>query len=254
MILAVDIGNTYIVVGCIRGEEIVFVERLHTDTKKSELEYAISIKTVLEIYGIDRKELDGAILSSVVPPLTSVMRRAAEKVTGREVLVVGPGVKTGLDIRIDNPAQLGPDLVVGAVAAIEEYPCPLVVVDLGTAMTFTVVNEKKQVMGGMIMPGVGVALDSLINRTSQLPKISLDPPKKFIGSNTVDCMKSGVIYSNAAAIDGIIERIEGEMGRRVTAVATGGLARVITPFCKKKVILDEDLLLKGLWVIYKKNR
>lgn len=147
MILAVDIGNTYIVVGCIRDDEIVFVERLHTDTKKSELEYAISIKTVLEIYGIDKKELAGAILSSAVPPLTGVMRRAAGKVTGREPLVVGPGVKTGLDIRIDNPAQLGSDLVVGAVAAIEEYPCPLVVVDLGTATTFTVVNEKKQVMG-----------------------------------------------------------------------------------------------------------
>ena len=136
MILAVDIGNTYIVVGCIRDDEIVFVERLHTDTKKSELEYAISIKTVLEIYGIDKKELAGAILSSAVPPLTGVMRRAAGKVTGREPLVVGPGVKTGLDIRIDNPAQLGSDLVVGAVAAIEEYPCPLVVVDLGTATTF----------------------------------------------------------------------------------------------------------------------
>ena len=166
MILAVDIGNTYIVVGCIRDDEIVFVERLHTDTKKSELEYAISIKTVLEIYGIDRRELDGGILSSAVPPLTSVMRRAAAKVTGREPLVVGPGVKTGLDIRIDNPAQLGSDLVVGAVAAIEEYPSPLVVVDLGTATTFTVVNEKKQVMGGMIMPGVGVALDAMISRTS----------------------------------------------------------------------------------------
>lgn len=254
MILAVDIGNTYIVVGCIRGEEIVFVERLHTDTKKSELEYAISIKTVLEIYGIDRKELDGAILSSVVPPLTSVMRRAAEKVTGREVLVVGPGVKTGLDIRIDNPAQLGPDLVVGAVAAIEEYPCPLVVVDLGTATTFTVVNEKKQVMGGMIMPGVGVALDSLINRTSQLPKISLDPPKKFIGSNTVDCMKSGVLYGNAACVDGMIGRIEEELGQKVSVVATGGMAKYIAPHCRRKLQLDDALLLKGLKLIYRRNQ
>ncbi len=254
MILAVDIGNTYIVVGCIRGDEIVFVERLHTDPKKSELEYAISMKTVMEIYGVDRKELEGAILSSTVPPLTGVMRRAAEKVTSREVLVVGPGVKSGLDIRIDNPAQLGSDLVVGAVAAIEEYPCPLVVVDLGTATTFTVVNEKKQVMGGMILPGMGVALDALISKTSQLPKISLDPPKKFIGSNTVDCMKSGVLYGNAACVDGMIDRIEEELGQAVSVVATGGMAKYIAPYCKRKLKLDDGLLLKGLKLIYRKNR
>ena len=254
MILAVDIGNTYIVIGCIRGDEIIFEERLHTDPKKSELEYAISMKTVLEIYGINRKELDGGILSSVVPPLTGVMERAAAKVIGREVLVVGPGVKTGLDIRIDNPAQLGPDLVVGAVAATEEYPCPLVVVDLGTATTFTVVNEKKQVMGGMIMPGVGVALDSLISRTSQLPKISLDPPRKFIGSNTVDCMKSGVLYGNAACVDGMIARIEEELGASVTVVATGGMARYLVPYCRCKIQMDDALLLKGLKLIYRRNQ
>ena len=253
MILAIDVGNTNIEVGCIQGDDILFVERIHTDGTKSELEYAISIKTVLELYKIERKALDGGIISSVVPPLTGVIRRAAEKVTGRDILVVGPGVKTGLDIRIDNPAQLGTGLVVGAVAGIEEYPCPLVIIDMGTATTFTVVNEKKQVMGGMIMPGVGVALDSLISRTSQLPKISLVPPKKLIGSNTVDCMKSGVLYGNAACMDGMIGRIEKELGQKVYAVATGGMAKYIVPYCSTPIQMDDALILKGLKLIYRRN-
>ena len=253
MILAIDVGNTNIEVGCIQGDDILFVERIHTDGTKSELEYAISIKTVLELYKIERKALDGGIISSVVPPLTGVIRRAAEKVTGRDILVVGPGVKTGLDIRIDNPAQLGTGLVVGAVAGIEEYPCPLVIIDMGTATTFTVVNEKKQVMGGMIMPGVGVALDSLISRTSQLPKISLEPPKKLIGSNTVDCMKSGVLYGNAACMDGMIGRIEKELGQKVYAVATGGMAKYSVPYCSTPIQMDDALILKGLKLIYRRN-
>ena len=254
MILAVDIGNTNIVIGCIEGERILFVERLYTDATKSELEYAISFKNVLEIYGIDRSRLKGGIVSSVVPPVTATLRNAAEKVTGREILVVGPGVKTGLDIRIDNPAQLGSDLAVGAVAAIEEYPCPLVIVDMGTATAFTVVNEKRQVIGGMLMPGVGVALDSLIGKTSQLPKISLEPPRRFIGSNTVDCMKSGVLYGNAACVDGIISRIREELGREVRVVATGGMAKSIIPYCREKIVIDDALLLKGLRLIYERNR
>lgn len=254
MILAVDIGNTHIVIGCIEGERILFVERLYTDTTKSELEYAISFKNVLEIYGIDRSGLKGGIVSSVVPPVTATLRNAAEKVTGREILVVGPGVKTGLDIRIDNPAQLGSDLAVGAVAAIEEYPCPLVIIDMGTATSFTVVNEKQQVIGGMIMPGVGAALESLTGKTSQLPKISLEPPKRFIGSNTVDCMKSGVLYGNAACVDGMISRIREELGREVQVVATGGMAKSIIPCCREKIAIDDALLLKGLRLIYERNR
>lgn len=253
MILAIDVGNTNIEIGCIRDDEIVFVERLHTDVKKSELEYAISIKTVLDLYQINAKELEGGIISSVVPPLTRLMKEAARKVIRRDILVVGPGVKTGLDIRIDNPAQLGTGLVVGAVAGIAEYPCPLAVIDMGTATTFTVVNEKKQVMGGMIMPGVRVALDSLTSRTSQLPKISLDPPRKLIGSNTVECMRSGVLYGNASCIDGMLERISEELAQPVTAVATGGMAKYIVPYCRKPICIDEALLLKGLKLIYRRN-
>ncbi len=253
MILAIDIGNTNIAIGCIDGEQIAFEELLYADLKKTELEYAISFKTVLEIYGIDNRQLEGGIVSSVVPPITATVCHAAEKIIGKKILEVGPGIKTGLDIKIDNPAQLGPDLVVGAVAGIAEYGCPLAVVDMGTATTITVVNEKRQVIGGMIMPGVGVSLDSLINRTSQLPKISLEPPRRMIGSNTVDCMKSGVLYGNAACIDGMIERIREELKGPFSVVATGGMAQYIIPYCRQEIVLDEALLLKGLKLIYDKN-
>lgn len=254
MILAIDIGNTNIVLGCIDEEQLYFIERLSTNSSKMELEYAIDIKMVLDIHGIRPETIEGAIISSVVPQLTKIVKIATEKIIRKEPLIVGPGVKNGMNILIDNPGAMGSDLVADAVAAIDEYSVPLVVFDLGTATTVCVVDEKKNYIGGMIYPGINTALNALARNASQLNNISLDEPKQLIGRNTIECMKSGVIYSNAAAIDGIIERIEGEMGRQVTAVATGGLARVITPFCKKKVILDEDLLLKGLWVIYKKNR
>ncbi len=254
MILAIDIGNTNIVIGCIDGERIAFEERLYSDLKKTELEYAISFKTVLEIYGIDSTQLQGGIVSSVVPPITATVRHAAEKIIGKEILEVGPGVKTGLDIKIDNPAQLGPDLVVGAVAGIAEYGCPLAVVDMGTATAITVINEKRQVIGGMIMPGVGVSLDALISRTSQLPKIGFEPPRRIIGSNTVDCMKSGVLYGNAACIDGVLTRIQEELGSPIRAVATGGLARHIIPYCRQEILVDDALLLKGLRLIYDRNQ
>lgn len=254
MILAVDIGNTNIVIGCIDGEKIAFEERLYSDLKKTELEYAISFKTVLEIYEIDLGQIQGGIISSVVPPITATVRHAAEKIIGKQILEVGPGVKTGLDIKIDNPAQLGPDLAVGAVAGIAEYGCPLAVVDMGTATTITVVNAKRQVIGGMIMPGVGPSLDSLITRTSQLPKISMEAPKHFIGSNTVDCMKSGIIYGTAAGLDGMIQRVEEELGQPVKVVATGGMAQYIIPHCRKQIVLDDELLLKGLKMIYDRNQ
>lgn len=253
MILAIDIGNTHIVIGCFDHEKVRFVERMATDKQKSELEYAISFKSVLEIYGIQSHEVQGAIISSVVPPITNVVREAAEKIIHGTVQVVGPGLKTGLNILIDNPATLGSDQVVDAVAALHEYPVPLVVIDMGTATTISVINEKKQYLGGMILPGIGISLDALAARTSQLPHITLEAPKRIIGKNTVECMKSGIVHGNAACIDGAIERIEEELGQKVTAVATGGLAKVIVPHCKKDVILDNDLLLKGLRIIYKKN-
>lgn len=253
MILAIDIGNTNIVIGCCDQETIHFVERLSTGNGKTELEYAIIVKNVLELYGIKPKELEGSIISSVVPPATNIVRRAVEKVTGKPVKIVGPGIKTGLNILMDDPAQVGSDRIVNAVAAIHEYPVPLVIIDMGTATTFCVIDEKKCYIGGMILPGVGVSLDALTTRTSQLPRISVEPPKKPIGKNTIDSMKSGIIYGNAACVDGVVERIEEELGQKVTVLATGGLAGQIVPYCKREIIIDDQLLLKGLRYIYEKN-
>ena len=254
MILAIDIGNTNIVVGCIDKEKIYFIERLSTVRTKTELEYAIDLKTVLDIYHIKRTDIEGCIISSVVPQITNVAKLAAEKILKKEVLVLGPGVKTGLNIMLDNPGEMGADRVADAVAALPYYPVPLVIVDMGTATTVSVVDEKKRYLGGMILPGVRVSLDALISRASQLSGISIEEPKKLIGKNTVDCMKSGILYGNAAAVDGIIDRIEEELGKKVTAIATGGMSGKIIPHCKRKIIQDEDLLLKGLLVIYEKNK
>ena len=254
MILAIDIGNTNIVVGCIDEEKIYFTERLSTVRTKTELEYAVDLKTVLDIYHIKRTDIEGCIISSVVPQITGIAKLAAEKSLKKEVMVLGPGVKTGLNIVMDNPGQLGADLVADAVAGLASYPVPLVVIDMGTATTISVVNSKKQYIGGMIMPGVGISLDALTARASQLSGISIDAPRHIIGKNTIECMKSGVLYSNAAALDGIIDRIEEELGEKTTVIATGGLAKKIVPHCRKEIILDEELLLKGLMLIYRKNK
>lgn len=254
MILAIDIGNTNIVIGCIDKNKTYFIERLSTVRTKTELEYAVDIKTVLDIYKIDPSGIEGGIISSVVPQITNVAKLAAKKIIKKDIFVLGPGLKTGLNIKMDHPAQLGADLVADAVAGIAEYSLPLIIVDMGTATTVSVIDENKTYIGGMILPGVRVSLDALTSRASQLSGISIDPPGRVIGKNTIDCMKSGILYSNAGAIDGIIDRVEEELGSKATVVATGGLAKKIIPFCKRKILLDEDLLLKGLLVIYKKNK
>lgn len=254
MILAIDIGNTNIVVGCIDHEKTYFIERLSTSRTKTELEYAVDLKTLLDIYHIKRSEIEGCIISSVVPQITNIAKLAAEKILRKEPVVLGPGVKTGLNIMMDNPGQLGADLVADAVAGIASYPVPLIVIDMGTATTVSVVNSKKQYIGGMILPGVGISLDALTAGASQLSGISIDAPKHIIGKNTVECMKSGVLYSSAAALDGIIDRIEEELGEKTTVIATGGLAKKIVSHCRKEIILDEELLLKGLLIIYDKNK
>ena len=253
MILAIDIGNTNIVLGCIDNRNILFTERISTDQQKTDLEHAISVKTVLELHNIKPSCISGAIIASVVPPITSLISSAVKKIPGCTAMVVGPGIRTGLNILMDNPASVGADLIVGAVAAIAEYPCPLIIIDMGTATTFAVVDEKKNYIGGMILPGIRVSLDSLTSRTSQLPRISLDPPKRLIGRNTIDSMKSGILYGNASCIDGMTERIMDELGMRTTVIATGGLAETITPLCRQDIILDNELLLKGLLLIYEKN-
>lgn len=181
MILAIDIGNTNLTIGCFEGEQIYFAERLSTDLTRTDLEYAVSIKTILELYGIKENRIRGGIISSVVPPLTNVIAQAAKKVIHRQIKVVGPGVKTGLNIHMDQPAQVGSDRIVNAVAAIEAYEAPIIVVDLGTATTISLIDEKKNYAGGMILPGVATALEALTEKTSQLPKISIEQPRKAIG-------------------------------------------------------------------------
>lgn len=253
MILAIDMGNTNIVVGCIDDERTYFIERLSTNRIKTELEYAVDIKTILDIHHIKKNDIEGCIISSVVPQITGVLKLAAEKIIKKDVMILGPGTKTGLNILMDHPGQLGADQVADAVAGIAHYSVPLLIIDMGTATTISVVNEKRQYIGGMIMPGIGVSLDALTAHASQLSGISIDAPRHVIGKNTIECMKSGVLYSNAAALDGSIDRIEEELGQSATVIATGGLASRIIPYCKRKIIIDDDLLLKGLLIIYKKN-
>ena len=253
MVLAIAIGNTNVVIGGFQEQQILFVERDSTNQNATSLELAISIKTILEIYQIQTTEIEGCIISSVVPSINHAVRKAVEKDGPCPVVLVGPGVKTGLQIAIDNPAQLGSDRVADAVAALHEYQPPIVIIDMGTATTLSVIDAQRRHIGGMIAPGVGISMNALTEKTAQLPKISLDPPKRCIGSNTVECMKSGILYGAAGCIDGLLDRIEEELGETPTFLATGGLSEFIIPHCRHKIVLDNLLLLKGLQLIYQKN-
>ena len=254
MVLAVDIGNSNIVMGCFENDKILFIERLSTNREATALEYTIMLKNILELNGISHMDFQGGIISSVVPPVTLTVKEAMERLTCKQVMVVGPGIKTGLKIMLDNPAQLGSDRVADAVGAINLYPVPCIMIDMGTATTISVIDKNKNFMGRLIIPGLRTSLDSLTSRTSQLPNISLVPPKRVIGTNTIDCMKSGIINSTASSIDGVIERIEEELGEKCTVISTGGIAKTIIPFCKREIIIDDQLLLKGLRIIYNKNK
>ena len=253
MILAVDIGNTNVVLGCMEDDKIHFLERMATDRRATDMEYLVRIRSVLKYRDIDPEKLEGAIICSVVPIVTMNIRPAVEQLIGKQAVVVGPGLKTGLRINIDNPGALGADRVADAVAAVNLYPVPLITIDMGTATTVGVVDETRTFIGGMIVPGVMVSLNALAGGTAQLPHISLDPPKHAIGRNTVECMQNGIIYHNAAGVDGMIERIEAQLGKKCTVVITGGLSTVIAPHCKHEMIHDPELLLKGLMILYRKN-
>ena len=254
MLLAIDIGNTNIVIGCMKDDEIVFKARIATERQRTSDQYGVEIKNMIEAFGVNLKDIDDCIISSVVPPVFNSVRTGVLKIIGKQPMVVSPGLKTGLNIHVDVPSQVGSDRIVIAVAALAEYEAPLILMDLGTATTIEVVEPDNRYVGGIIFPGVMVSLDALTSRAAQLPGISLDKPKAVIGKNTIDCMRSGMMHGTAAMIDGIIERIEEELGHKATIVATGGLARFITPLCKREIILERDLLLKGLNIIYKKNK
>ena len=254
MLLAIDIGNTNIVIGCIRDDEILFKARIATDRLRTSDQYGVEIMNMLQAFGVQKSDIEDCIISSVVPPVFNSVRTGVMKVIGKQPMVVGPGLKTGLNIHVDVPGQVGADRIVIAVAALAEYKAPLILMDMGTATTIEVVEPDNVYMGGVIFPGVKISLDALTTRAAQLPGISLDKPGKVIGKNTVDCMRSGMMYGTAAMLDGLVERIEEELGHSCTLVATGGMAQFITPLCRRQVILEKDLLLKGLNIIYKKNK
>ncbi len=253
MILAVDIGNSNIVIGGLEDMTIVFEARIRTDSTKTSDEYCIDLKNILDIYGVDSRLLEGAIVASVVPQVLNSIKTAIKKLTGKNSLVVGPGLKTGLNIKIENPSQTGADLVVGAVAALRQHKAPLIVIDMGTATTIMVLDESGAFIGGSISTGVKLSLDALTQGTALLPGLQLDQPKKAIGRNTIDCMRSGIMMGHACMIDGMVERMEAELGSKATVVATGGIARFVIPMCRTPIIYDKDLLLKGLAILYAEN-
>lgn len=254
MLLAIDIGNTNLVIGCIENDEIRFKARIATDRTRTSDQYGVEIKNMIEAYGVSLSEIEDCIISSVVPPVFNSVKTGVIKILEKQPMVVGPGLKTGLNIHVDVPSQVGSDRIVIAVAALAEYKAPLILMDLGTATTIDVVEPDNRYIGGVIFPGVHVSLDALTSRAAQLPAISLDRPKQVIGKNTVDCMRNGMMYGTAAMIDGVVERMEQELGHSATLIATGGLAQFITPLCKRDIILEKELLLKGLNLIYKKNK
>lgn len=254
MLLAIDIGNTNLVIGCFDGDKIKFKARIATDQTRTSDQYGVEIKNMMEAYGVQVSEIDDCIISSVVPPVFHSVRTGVLKVIGKQPIVVGPGLKTGLNILMDVPSQVGSDRIVLAVAALAQYKAPLILMDLGTATTIEVVEPENQYLGGVIFPGVKISLEAMTSRCAQLPGISLEKPKQIIGKNTVDCMRSGMMYGTAAMIDGLVERIEAELGHQATLVATGGMAQFVIPLCKRNIILDKDLQLKGLNILYKKNK
>ena len=253
MILAVDIGNSNIVLGGMEGQAIVFEARIRTDATKTSDEYCVDLKNILDIYGVKAADLEGAIVASVVPQVLNSIKTAIKKLTGKTALVVGPGLKTGLNIKVENPSQTGADLVVGAVAALREHKPPMIVIDMGTATTMIVIDETGAFIGGAISPGVKISMDALTDRTALLPGLQLDQPRRAIGRNTIDCMRSGIMLGTACMIDGMVERMEAELGRKVTVVATGGIAKFVLPMCRTRILYDKDLLLRGLAILYAEN-
>ncbi len=253
MILAVDIGNTNIVLGFFDGEKLLNECRLSTSANDSAEEYAIKLNSILGICNINKDDIEGSVLSSVVPPLNRTVSKALMLITGKKPIVVGPGVKTGLNIKINNPAELGADMVVGAVASIAKYPCPQILFDLGTATTASVIDSNGCFLGGAILCGVKTSLNALASSTAQLPLIEIMAPESAIGTNTVDSMRSGTVFGAAAMVDGFVKRFEKELGQKATVIVTGGLGRIISQECESDVIYDQNLLLDGLRIVYEKN-
>ena len=254
MILALDVGNTNITVGCIEEGEISHVFRISTNSARTADEYAVQINNMLAFTEIDRANIVGAVISCVVPPLARVFKDAAKLLAGVDAIIVGAGIKTGVNILLDDPAQLGADMAASAVGALAKYPTPTIVIDMGTATKMFVLDKKGSFIGGAILPGIALSMNALAAGTSQLPRVPIEAPAKHISANTIDCIKSGVVFAAASAIDGMTERFEEELGEKAQIVATGGLAESVYRHCRREVIHDPNLILRGLYYIYEKNR
>ena len=254
MVLTIDIGNTNITIGAYRDDELVFVSRLATDKKRMADQYACEIMNIFKLYEVKKDEFSGCILSSVVPEVTYPLGEAVRRFTGITPLVVGPGIKTGLNILVDDPSTLGADFVTGGVAALKKYPLPCFVVDLGTASKIYVIDENGSFLGCTIAAGISVSMNALSASASLLPSVGIKRAKSALGKNTADCIISGTLVGTAAMIDGMVERFSEEIGKKpASIVATGGFARSVIANCKTEIIYDKYLLLEGLKIIHDKN-
>ena len=251
MILAIDCGNTHTNFGCIKEDgEIAQIFCMESNRKKTGYEYAADIDEICTLLKICAHEFQAMVLSSVVPELTGSFKEAAEILGMKECFIVNSENVSALSFSSASHEEVGPDLIVSAVAAKKLYPLPAIIIDMGTASTLTVVSKEGIFMGGVILPGVGISMNALAKETSLLPSIDVAPAKKLISLNTVDAMRSGIIYGTAGSLDGIINRFLNELGENASLLATGGLSHLICPYCKHEIIVDENLLLKGLWEIW----
>ena len=254
MILAIDIGNTNIVLGCMEHDRILVEARMATDLLKTSDQYCVELKNLLNLYEVDLQAIEGVIISSVVPPVLNSCRTAVRKLTGKTPMIVGPGIRTGLNIQMENPAQIGSDLIVAAVAALSRFEPPLIIIDMGTATTMMAIDQTGTFLGGSICPGVKVSSEVLTTRTSQLPGISLEAPKHVIGRNTINNMQAGIVYGYIGQINYLVERMKRELGApHAKVVATGGLAVLVAGESNTIDVMDGLLTLKGLCLIYRKN-
>lgn len=255
MILAIDVGNTNIVIGGYYNGKFEFVSRINTDRNRTEDEYIILLRDIIRSKSYKNEDIKGAIVSSVVPQTTYILKNALDVAFNLETVIVSMNINTGITVKRADPNQVGADFICGLVGAVDKYKLPCLVIDFGTATKTSVINENKEFIGASIMPGIKISLDALANKTAQLPNIDLQlPPNSIMGNNTIDCMKAGVIYGNACMVDGIIKMHKEELGENITVVATGGLAKHIIEHCKENIIYDENLLLDGLNKLYKMNK
>jgi type III pantothenate kinase len=254
MLLALDVGNLTMSVGLFdKGGTLQFLAVLNTDKAKTADQIAVDLMNLFQLYHYDLSVVSGAIFCSVVPPMDFGIEKALTRLLGKPPLRVGPGVKTGLNIRTSIHTQLGVDLVSGAVAAVNRYEPPIIMIVMGTATAFCYITEKKSFEGGLLFPGVTVSLEALSKRTAQLPDVSFAKPVSLIGKTTEDCMQSGIVYGTAGMLDGVIDRIRALTEKPTTVVATGPNAPVIVRYCNNDIIYDKNLVMDGLYQIYRKN-